>query len=152
MQEMIKVRNNSSHNHLNEEKIVKSVMPEHRNDDKTAYQSPTLIIQQEVNELALQKEGNKIKQKINHRKQANICGEPEDQKNIRVNVAIERVKGEIELLRLRSQNNQQKVINADKEMDDDLKRKAKGRTLEMLQNMWKSECEKEEKKSLVKWR
>lgn len=46
-------------------------------DDRTAYQSPTLIIQQEVNELALQKEANKIKQKmnedwcrsLNHRKQ-----------------------------------------------------------------------------------
>lgn len=79
---------------------------------------------------------------------AYIRGEPEGQKNIRVNVAIERVKGGIELLRLRSQNNQQKVINADKEMDDDLKRKASSRTLEFLQNMWKSECEKEEKKLL----
>lgn len=37
-------------------------------------------------------------------------------------------------------------------MDDDLKRKASGRTLEILQNMWKSECEKEEKKSLDKWK
>lgn len=37
-------------------------------------------------------------------------------------------------------------------MDDDLKRKASGRTLEILKNMWKSECEKEEKKSLDKWR
>lgn len=185
MQEMIKVRDNSLDNHLNEETIVKSVMLEYRNDDRTAYQSPTLIIQQEVNELALQKEANKIKQKMNkdwcrslkHRKQlfskqvnnakdaeqyekwlnentpflprklrkANIRGEPEDQKNIRVNVAIERVKGENELLRLRSQNNQQKVINADKEMDDDLKRKASDRTLVILQNMWKSECGKEEK-------
>lgn len=78
-------------------------------------------------------------------RKANIRGEPEDQKNIRVNVAIERVKGENELLRLRSRNNQQKVINADKEMDDDLKRKASDRTLVILQNMWKSECGKEEK-------
>lgn len=45
MQEMTKVRDNSSDNHLNKETIVKSSMPEHRNDDKTAYQSPTLIIQ-----------------------------------------------------------------------------------------------------------
>lgn len=37
-------------------------------------------------------------------------------------------------------------------MDYDLKRKASGRTLEILQNMWKSECEKDEKKSLDKWR
>lgn len=37
-------------------------------------------------------------------------------------------------------------------MDDDLKRKASGRTLEILQNKWKSECEKDEKKSLDKWR
>lgn len=50
---------------------------------------------------------------------ANIRGEPEDQKNIRVNAAIERVKGGNEQLRPRSQNNQQRVINADKEMDDD---------------------------------
>lgn len=83
---------------------------------------------------------------------ADIPGEPADQKNIRVNVAIERVKGEIGLIRLRSQNNQQKVMNADKEIHDDLKRKASGRTLEILQNIWKSECKKEEKKSLDKWR
>lgn len=37
-------------------------------------------------------------------------------------------------------------------MDDDLKTKTSGRTLEILQNMWKSECEKDEKKSLDKWR
>lgn len=37
-------------------------------------------------------------------------------------------------------------------MDYDLKRKASGRTLEILQNMWKSDCEKDEKKSLDKWR
>lgn len=61
MQEMIKVRDYSSDNHLNEETIVKYVMPEHRKYNKTAYQSPTLIIQHEVNELALQKEANKIK-------------------------------------------------------------------------------------------
>lgn len=65
MQEIIKVRDNSSDNHLNEETIVKYVMPEYREDDRTAYQSPTLIIQQEVKELALQKEANKIKQKTN---------------------------------------------------------------------------------------
>lgn len=83
---------------------------------------------------------------------ADIRGEPENQKNIRVNVTFERVKRDIKLLRLRSQNNQHKVINADKEMDDDLKRKTSGRTLEILQNMWKTECEKEEKKSLDKWK
>lgn len=147
-------------------------MPEYRNEDRKAYQSPTLIIQQEVNELSLQKEANKIKQtmnedwsrSLNHRKllflkQVNNAqdaeqyekwlnedtpilprkfriadnrGEQEDQKNIWVNVTIERVKREIKLLRLRSQNNQQKVIYADKEMDDDLKRKTSGRTLEIL--------------------
>lgn len=131
MQEMIKVRDNSSDNHHNEETIVKSVMPEYRNGDRTAYQSPTLShIQQEVNELALQKENKQIKhnmnedwcKSLNHRKQwywkqvnnakdaeqfekwlnedtpilprklriADIRGEPEDQKNIRVNVAFER--------------------------------------------------------------
>lgn len=108
-------------------------MPEYRNNDKKAYQQPILIIQQEVNELALQKEANKIKPKmnkdwcksLNHRKQvfwkqvnntkdaeqyekwlngdtpilsrkfriADNRREPDDQKNIRVNVAIERVKG-----------------------------------------------------------
>lgn len=124
-------------------------MPEYRKDDRTSYQSPTLIIQQEVNELALQTEAHKIKQKmnedwyrsLNHRKQlflkqvnnakvaeqyekwlnedtpilprkfriADIRGEPVDQKNIRVNVAIERVKGGIELLRLRSQRINKKL-------------------------------------------
>lgn len=37
-------------------------------------------------------------------------------------------------------------------MDDDLKRKISGRILEILQNMWKMECEKEEKKLLDKWK
>lgn len=37
-------------------------------------------------------------------------------------------------------------------MDDDLKRKVSGRILEILKNMWKLECEKEEKKLLDKWR
>lgn len=40
-------------------------MPEYRNNDKKEYQQPTIIIQQEVNELALQMEANKIKQKMN---------------------------------------------------------------------------------------
>lgn len=108
-------------------------MPEYRNNGKKAYQQPTIIIQQEVNELALQKEANKIKQKmnedwcrsLNHRKQlfwkqvnnakdaeqyekwlngdtpilprkfriADNRSEPDDQKNVRVNVAFKRVKG-----------------------------------------------------------
>lgn len=37
-------------------------------------------------------------------------------------------------------------------MDDDLKRKVSGRILEILQNMWKLECKKEEKKLLDKWK
>lgn len=35
-------------------------MPEYRNEDRKAYQSPTLIIQQEVNELSLQKKQTKL--------------------------------------------------------------------------------------------
>lgn len=37
-------------------------------------------------------------------------------------------------------------------MDYDLKRKVSGRILEILQNMWKLDCGKDEKKSLDKWR
>lgn len=37
-----------------------------------------------------------------------IRGEPEDQTNIRIEVAKERVKGDIQLLRLRSNNSQKK--------------------------------------------
>jgi hypothetical protein len=81
-----------------------------------------------------------------------IRGEPESQTDVRAGVAIERVKGEIQLLRLRSSNNQEKVINIDQRINTKLVDLASGRVLEILQEMWKSDCEKEEKKSLERWR
>lgn len=156
------------------------------------YQSPSEVIQQEINELALQKEAIKIKQRIkvdwsralNKRKQLywkqinNACdaeqyekwlgedlpilprkyriteipGEPEEQKNIRANMAVERVKGEIQLLRMRSENSQNKVIEIDEQMGSELKKKASGRILDILENTWKADCEKEEKRSQDRWR
>lgn len=81
-----------------------------------------------------------------------INGEPEDQKNIRANLAIDRVKGEIQLLRMRSERSQEKLINLDEQMIQELKKKASGEILQILQNMWKSDCEKEEKRSQERWR
>lgn len=81
-----------------------------------------------------------------------IRGEPEEQTQIRVNVTVERVKGEIELLRMRSGISKQKVANIDEQMIADLKTKATGRVLEILLSMWKLDCEKEEKKSVDRWR
>lgn len=46
-----------------------------------------------------------------------IRGEPEDQTNIRIEVAKARVKGDIQLLRLRSNNSQKKVIDFDAQME-----------------------------------
>jgi hypothetical protein len=81
-----------------------------------------------------------------------INGEPEDQKNIRANMAIERVKGEIQLLRMRSEKSQEKVINIDEQMIQELKRKANGKILEILENRWRLDCEKEEKRSQERYR
>lgn len=41
-------------------------------------------------------------------------GEPEKQKNIRATMAVKRVKGEMQLLRMRSENSQNKVIEISK--------------------------------------
>jgi hypothetical protein len=81
-----------------------------------------------------------------------INGEPEDQKNIRANMAVERVKGEIQLLRMRSEKSQEKVMNIDEQMIQGLQRKANGKILEILEKRWKSDCEKEEKRSQERYR
>jgi hypothetical protein len=54
-----------------------------------------------------------------------IRGEPEDQTAIRINVAIDRVKGEIALLRMRAENNQKNVLRLDEEMEQIMKKNAK---------------------------
>lgn len=192
MKELTKVCDKSSSPFASDETHVKSVMTSSLDEEQILYQSPTEIIQREVNELSLQKEATKIKQKmraewckkLNSRKQlywkqinnsndaeqyekwlnqenatlprkyriTSIRGEPEEQTQIRVNVAVERVKGEIELLRMRSGISKQKVANIDEQMIVDLKTKATGRVLEILLSMWKLDCEKEEKKSVDRWR
>lgn len=81
-----------------------------------------------------------------------IREEPNDQTNIRIEVAKERLRGEIQLLRLRSNKSQEKVIEYDTEMEKVLKNKASGRVLEILLNMWESDCKREEQKSFNKWR
>lgn len=158
----------------------------------SSYQSPTLMIQRETNELMLQKEAYRIKQRIkaewsrllNYRKQTyykqinnanhanyfekwisqgnpiiprkfrikEIRGEPKNQTEIRVEMAINRVNGEISLLRMRAENNQLKVLKIDEEIDQMLHQNASGFILEKLQNMWKSDCQKEEDRSFNRWR
>lgn len=81
-----------------------------------------------------------------------IREEPYDQRNIRIEVAKERLRGEIQLLRLRSNKSQEKVIEYDTEMEKVFKNKASGRVLEILLNMWESDCKREEQKSFNKWR
>jgi hypothetical protein len=44
------------------------------------------------------------------------------------------------------------VSKSDEEVDQKLKDCASGSTLEMLQNLWKLECQKEEEKSYSRWR
>lgn len=62
------------------------------------------------------------------------------------------MKGEIQLLHTRSENSQNKVIEIDEQMDSELKKKASGRILDILENTWKVNCEKEEKRSQDRWR
>lgn len=63
-----------------------------------------------------------------------IREEHEEQTQIRINDAVERVNGEIKLLRMRSGISKQKVANIDEQMIADLKTKATDRVLEM--SMW----------------
>lgn len=126
-------------------------------NEVSSLQSPTQLLQREINELALQKEASRIKQKIktywsqtlNSRKQTYwkqinnayhaeqfekwlekaepilprkfrikpIREEPNDQTNIRIEVAKERLRGEIQLLRLRSNKSRENVIEYDTEME-----------------------------------
>lgn len=59
------------------------------------------------------------------------------------------MKGEIQLLHMRAENSQNKVIEIDEQMGSELKKKASGSILDILENMWKTDCEKEEKRSQV---
>lgn len=62
------------------------------------------------------------------------------------------MKGEIQLLHMIAENSQNKVIEIDEQMGSELKKKASGRILDILENMWKADCEKEEKRSQDRWR
>jgi hypothetical protein len=77
---------------------------------------------------------------------------PKTRKNIRANMAVERVKEEIQLLRMKSEKSQEKVIDIDEQMIQALKKKANGKILEILENRWRSDCEKEEKRSQERYR
>ena len=81
-----------------------------------------------------------------------IRGEPGEKKTIRSNMAIERVRGEIRLLRMRAEKSQENIFNTAEEMNKVLKYKASGRILEILENLWKLDCEREEKRSRDRWR
>lgn len=188
LRELIQVCSVHSENNY-EETFVKSI---NAGENNNYYQSPSETVQQEINELVLQKEADKIKHNmkvewsrtLNLRKQifwkqinnandaeqyekwlgednpilprkfriTEINGEPEDQKNVRANMAIERVKAEIQLLRMRSEKSQEKVINIDEQMIQELRKKADGKILEILENRWRSDCEKEEKRSQERYR
>lgn len=50
------------------------------------------------------------------------------------------MKGEIQLLHMRSENSQNKVIEIDEQMGSELKKKASGRILDILENTWKADC------------
>lgn len=64
MNELIKVCDKSSSPFTSDETHVKSVLTSSLDEEQILYQSPTEIIQREVNELSLQKEATKIKQKM----------------------------------------------------------------------------------------
>lgn len=70
-----------------------------------------------------------------------IPGEP---KNIRANITVERGKEEIQLLRMKSENSQNIVIEIDQKMISERKKKAGGGILDIIENMRKTDCEKEE--------
>ena len=53
---------------------------------------------------------------------------------------------------MRSEKSQEKVINIDEQMIQELRKKADGKILEILENRWRSDCEKEEKRSQERYR
>jgi hypothetical protein len=67
-------------------------------------------------------------------------------------VAKNRVRGEIILLRMKAEHSQNKVSRLDEEMERKLKESASGFTLEFLEDLWKTDCKKEEDRSFNRWR
>lgn len=80
-----------------------------------------------------------------------ILNEPEQQRQLREKLALEKLKTEIELLKLRGQNNEQKYISIDEKIYTELKKYAEGECLENVNKLWKTSCEVEETNSLLRW-
>ena len=53
---------------------------------------------------------------------------------------------------MKAEHSQNKVSSLDEEMERKLKENASGFTLEFLQDLWKTECKKEEDRSFNRWR
>ena len=80
-----------------------------------------------------------------------ILEEPEQQTRVRQRNTMDTMNMEIELMKLRAENNEQKVKNIDEEMITEFKSKASGDLLDSITKLWKEECEIEEMNSLQRW-
>ena len=75
-----------------------------------------------------------------------------DQQEIRTNAALNDYKTEIELLKLRTDQNKGQYEQTDKEMSDFVKEKSSGLTKLILSNIWEQETIRNESTSKRRWR
>jgi len=71
-----------------------------------------------------------------------ICGEPEDQKKLRIELAKEKMRTEAQLCKLRAQSHWEKSEEIDADMMKLIEQKADGQIREHLKEMYRKECEK----------
>uniref|UniRef100_A0A0L8GWS3 Uncharacterized protein n=1 Tax=Octopus bimaculoides TaxID=37653 RepID=A0A0L8GWS3_OCTBM len=70
-----------------------------------------------------------------------ITDEPEGQRYLREKLASEKMKTEVELLKLRAQNHEQKYTKIDDEMLFELTTHSNEQSLEHVIKLWKDECQ-----------
>ena len=80
-----------------------------------------------------------------------IRGEPEDQTDERVRLAVESLRAEYRILASKAERHQARYLQIDQDMSDLIHKTANGRVAEKLQNIWIKDCEREEQISLDMW-
>ena len=80
-----------------------------------------------------------------------IPNEPEQQRTLREKMALDSLKMEIELLRLRANSHEQKFKSTDVNMEEEISKKAVDMLYENTTKLWREKCEKEELASLQRW-
>ena len=80
-----------------------------------------------------------------------IEGEPITQTQRREKQVVYNYKTDTELLELRAGRHEEKCQTIDKTMEELIWQKASGQRREMIIQLWKDDCEREERTSLERW-